>query len=428
MQALLAFRFWVREDLVYATRGINLHPMTSPRTLSTRQRLLNAALELFSSQGVTETTTRQIAERAEVNEVTLFRHFGNKHGLLLAVIEESEVFAQVGRSLAQQIAQTDDIHQALKEYAHDQLQAVEQIPELIRSVVGESGQYPAENRQALGRGFIQANQYIAQYLELAVQQGKLEAYLPAPKIASLLNSTLLGYAVIKFTSDFYELWDDQNDFLESLATLFMRGAIVPASPSKIHSLEAVKDLPDGMVHSILQRAKKSGSRDYALVYLLFGAGLKAQEIVTLERSHQICDSDQHLLQLNHTVGVKRQVPVNQRILGKRYGSYNNNPLTQWLKSRKDDQSAMFINEAKQPIAEEEIYVSWQACTSGLLTPEGQPPKIEQAQQTWCLEMLMRGMTLEDLSLLTDQSLPELQPYVQRAKAKVALEQAIKLDR
>ena len=400
--------------------------MSSPRTLSTRQRLLNAALELFVSQGVTETTTRQIAERAEVNEVTLFRHFGNKHGLLLAVIEESEVFAQVGRSLAQHIAQTDNIHQTLKEYAHDQLQAVEQIPELIRSVVGESGQYPTENRQALGRGFIQANQYIAQYLEAAVQQGKFEAYLPPAKIASLLNSTLLGYAVIKFTSDFYELWDDQNDFLESLAILFMRGAIAPASP--IESLEEVQDLPAAMVHTILQRAKKVGSRDYALFYILFGAGLKAEEIVTLERSHQICDSDQHLLQLNQGTGAKRQVPLNQRILGKRYGSYNNNPLTQWLKSRKDDQPAMLIHDAKQPLTEEDIRLSWQACTNGLLTPEGQPPKLEQAHQTWCLEMLMRGMTLEDLSILTDQAVAELQPYAQRARAKVALEQAIKLDR
>ncbi len=402
--------------------------MTSQRTSSTRQRLLNAALELFSSQGVTETTTRQIAERAEVNEVTLFRHFGNKHGLLLAVIEESEVFAQVGRSLAQHIAQTDNIHQTLKEYAHDQLQAVEQIPELIRSVVGESGQYPTENRQALGRGFIQANQYIAQYLEAAVQQGKLEAYLPPAKIASLLNSTLLGYAVIKFTSDFYELWDDQNDFLESLATLFMRGAVASASSIEASSLKEVKDIPAAMVHTILQRAKKIGSREYALCYLLFGSGLRAEEIVALERSHQICDNDQHLLQLNQTIGAKRQVSINQKILGKRYGSYNNNPLTQYLKNRKDDQSAMFINEAKQPLSQEEIRLSWQVCTTGLLTPEGQPPNIEQAHQTWCLEMLMRGMTLEDLSILTDQTVSDLQPYAQRARVKGALEQAIKLDR
>jgi len=49
---------------------------------------------------MTETTTRQIAE-AEVNEVTLFRHFGNKHGLLLVVIEEGSVFTQLGEALGE---------------------------------------------------------------------------------------------------------------------------------------------------------------------------------------------------------------------------------------------------------------------------------------------------------------------------------------
>ena len=59
---------------------------------STRQRLIDATLLLFAKQGIAETTTKQIAEQGEVNEVTLFRQFGNKQGLLLAVLEESEVF------------------------------------------------------------------------------------------------------------------------------------------------------------------------------------------------------------------------------------------------------------------------------------------------------------------------------------------------
>ena len=46
----------------------------------TRDRLIQAALSLFVSQGIAETTTKEIAEQAEVNEVTLFRHFGNKYG------------------------------------------------------------------------------------------------------------------------------------------------------------------------------------------------------------------------------------------------------------------------------------------------------------------------------------------------------------
>ncbi|NJR65601.1 MAG: TetR/AcrR family transcriptional regulator [Leptolyngbyaceae cyanobacterium CRU_2_3] len=180
---------------------------------STRQRLISAALDLFACHGVTETTTKQIAELAEVNEVTLFRHFGNKHGLLLAVIEEAAVFIHLGQTLVQQASQTSSIYQALKDYATACLQALESVPEVVRSVVGEAGQYPAENRAALGQGFTQANRYVAEYFATVINRGQLQTRLPAEKLASLLNEMLLGYAVIEFTSEFHELWRDREDFV-----------------------------------------------------------------------------------------------------------------------------------------------------------------------------------------------------------------------
>lgn len=407
---------------------------------STRQRLMNAALELFATQGVAETTTKQITELAQVNEVTLFRHFGNKHGLLLAVISDSAVFKDLAESLKKQANETESVYQALKEYASDRLQALEQVPELLLSVVGEARQYPVENRVALGQGLTQANSYVAEYLATVMEREQLHSNLPAEKLASLLNSLLLGYAVIEFTSEFHQLWDNRDEFLENLLELFLGKAISGDSrdlptqgesttePSlvetKFSSTEKVADLPANLVHLILQRAKKIGLRDYALMYVLFGAGLSVGEIVNLERIHQISEPHQHLLQIKDSV---RQVPVNQWIMGKQYGSYTRNPLTQWIKSRKDDQPALFLNDAGMPILEEEIQLRWQVLTEELLTPEGQPPTIEQAQQTWCVEMLSKGMELENLSILTGWSLTKLQPYARRAREKLALEQAIRLD-
>ncbi len=418
---------------------------------STRARLINAALELFSSQGVTETTTRQIAELAQVNEVTLFRQFGSKQGLLLAVIEDSAVFTHLGESLREQLNQTTQVDEALKNYASDRLQVLEQIPELLRSVVGEAGQYTLENRRALGRGITQANGDAARYLATAIEREQLHLRLPAEKLASLLNGMLFGYLVIELTSELHQLWENREDFLESLVALFLHGAVSPLAESSSSTIglkqnepprlpllrgetegkgvevmeQKVSDLPAPLVHSILQQAKKQGLRDYALAYVLFGAGLLPQEIVALERVHQIMDAHQHLLQI--TQGAVRQVPVNQWIMGKRYGSYTRNPLSQWLKSRKDDQSALFVNEVGQPISEEELRAFWQQFTSGLLTPEGQPLIVEQARQTWCVEMLMKGIDLEDLSILSGWDSTRLQPYARRAREKAALERAVRLD-
>ncbi|MEH2168910.1 MAG: TetR family transcriptional regulator [Nostoc sp.] len=404
----------------------------SSHLISTRQRLIQAALELFSAQGVSATTTRQIAEKAEVNEVTLFRNFGNKHGLLLAVLEESAAFKDLGESLVRRATPPGNVYQALKDYASDSLHALERVPEFVRSVVGEADQFPAENRRALGRGVTEANRYVAQYLATVIQQGHLNTYLPAEKLASLLNGMILGYAVIEFTSEFHELWEDRDDFLENLVELFLHGAMSSSAESTTNSLQGslitteVADLPASLVHEILQQARKWGVRDYALAYVLFGAGLSATEIISLERSHQIYDTQGHFLQIT-IPGFVRQVPVNQWILGKRYGSFTNNPLIKWLKNRKDTQTAMFLNETGTPMSESELEARWQVWSERLLTPQGQTPAIAQAQQTWRVEMLMRGITLENLSILTGCDRTQLQPYVRRAKEKSALEQATRLD-
>ncbi|MSP20414.1 MAG: TetR/AcrR family transcriptional regulator [Alphaproteobacteria bacterium] len=60
---------------------------------ATRAKLLSAAVAVFSETGYSGATTRAIAERAGVNEVTLFRHFGAKADLLVqAMATEAEKF------------------------------------------------------------------------------------------------------------------------------------------------------------------------------------------------------------------------------------------------------------------------------------------------------------------------------------------------
>lgn len=54
---------------------------------ATGDRILRAALELFSEHGYTDVTTRSIASAAGVNEVTLFRLFGTKKYLYISVFE-----------------------------------------------------------------------------------------------------------------------------------------------------------------------------------------------------------------------------------------------------------------------------------------------------------------------------------------------------
>ncbi len=50
--------------------------------------LVEAGAELFASQGFDETTTTDIAERADVSQRTLFRHFASKEAVLYGDMDE----------------------------------------------------------------------------------------------------------------------------------------------------------------------------------------------------------------------------------------------------------------------------------------------------------------------------------------------------
>ncbi|GIW46944.1 MAG: TetR family transcriptional regulator [Deltaproteobacteria bacterium] len=56
--------------------------------LSARDKILEAAIELFSEKGFSGTTTKEIAERAGVNEALIFRYFSTKKELYGAIIEK----------------------------------------------------------------------------------------------------------------------------------------------------------------------------------------------------------------------------------------------------------------------------------------------------------------------------------------------------
>jgi AcrR family transcriptional regulator len=54
---------------------------------STRQRILDVALELFATQGFAATTTRELSERLGFTKAALYYHFPTKDALLQALVE-----------------------------------------------------------------------------------------------------------------------------------------------------------------------------------------------------------------------------------------------------------------------------------------------------------------------------------------------------
>ncbi|WOD41554.1 TetR/AcrR family transcriptional regulator [Nodosilinea sp. E11] len=408
---------------------------------SARQRLVDAAFQLFSSQGVGATTTRQVADLAEVNEVTLFRQFGSKHGLLAAVMTEAEGLVGSSDRLDLATLGQSPTDVALQRFLAQCLDTLDQLSELVRSVIGEAGQFSSEQSQAMGRGLHTIRDFMAEGLETLLAQGS-GLGLPPEEVASLVMALLLGYVAIESTTSGLPdglpqpggLWPSRAKFIESVVDGLLSLRLQPTADSPLPDQASLStpalnpdtwiDLPPPIVHQIMQAARKLGSQTYALVYVLFGAGVAAAEVPLLTRASALYDSSQHIL----LVGPHhRQVPLNQWIMGKRYGTYTKNPLTRWLKSRSDNASALFLGPDDQPITPLRVRQLWAEVTADIVSPLGAPLTLDQARATWCVELLLKGLNRQELSLLSGLPVEALNPLVQKAQARSALAQALRLD-
>ena len=71
---------------------------------ATRARILDAAVEMFSKQGLDGASVRGIARRAEVSPAMVHHHFGSKEGLYEACIDVLyEGLLELQASLATQL-------------------------------------------------------------------------------------------------------------------------------------------------------------------------------------------------------------------------------------------------------------------------------------------------------------------------------------
>jgi len=109
--------------------------MTDPAP-STRDRILDAALLAFARDGLQGATTRTIAQEAGVNEVTLFRHFQNKEGLLGAVMTRV-VQSHHHEAPMEEEDWTADLKGNLLKFAQDLYAKLVRDEPFLRTMIGE---------------------------------------------------------------------------------------------------------------------------------------------------------------------------------------------------------------------------------------------------------------------------------------------------
>ncbi len=98
---------------------------------STNEKIVEATFEILREEGVSKATTKKIAAKAEVNEVTIFRNFKNKQNLIDATKEY--YLQKFMDELANIFDFTDDVE--IGDYLHDNFQELSNLSEKDFSIL-----------------------------------------------------------------------------------------------------------------------------------------------------------------------------------------------------------------------------------------------------------------------------------------------------
>lgn len=191
-------------------------------TDATRQRIIEAAMDLFTTQGYARTTTRAIAFAAGVNEVTLFRHFGSKKNLFMAGVQS---FNAAGFSGTFEQHLTGDYATDIRTMAHMQQQEMAHNYNMMRLLMCEVSEFGDVLDVALAGG--QDNMArIAAYFRRQIEAGVVRNDLDPAVLAHACDSLFSTAEFYRQTFGTDYLQDIDGDrLLDQLVDLFVQGTI-----------------------------------------------------------------------------------------------------------------------------------------------------------------------------------------------------------
>jgi AcrR family transcriptional regulator len=199
---------------------MSLTPPPDRQPEATRQRLLQAALQLFGQVGYAQATTRRIADAAGVNEVTLFRHFGSKKDLLAACIAAHNA---AGFSGTFNVGLSGDYPADILTMARRQTADTRRSQEVLRMLLCDARSVP-ELRQALLAGGRENFSRLSAYFQEQIDAGTVRPDLPAAALATAFDS--LFSSSVLFEHLFAEDLAPQlpvDELITPLVALFVRG-------------------------------------------------------------------------------------------------------------------------------------------------------------------------------------------------------------
>jgi TetR/AcrR family transcriptional regulator, mexJK operon transcriptional repressor len=161
-----------------------------PSSMKKRQRYLDVATELFLEQGYEATGLDQLIERCGGSKLTLYSYFGDKRGLLKAVVHE--VTEQLGEVLKFEATEEEELKNQLVMFACNYMKFIyaPKMLKLSRLVLANNQQEPELVSYFLERGAHHSQSTVLAFLEQQDRLGRLQiddAFLACEQLLGALK-------------------------------------------------------------------------------------------------------------------------------------------------------------------------------------------------------------------------------------------------
>jgi AcrR family transcriptional regulator len=154
---------------------------------------MDAMVELVHEKGYKGATTREIAKIAKVNEVTIFRLFGNKKGIVEAIIQKYSLIDLLEDIFQEKVVW--DIEKDLRMLVREYQAILEQKKTIILLSLKESGQF-AELDALLKQIPQKYIEIISDYFNKMIKKGKMK-HVDSYVISTNFAFINFGYFLMK---------------------------------------------------------------------------------------------------------------------------------------------------------------------------------------------------------------------------------------
>ena len=148
-----------------------------------RERILAAALEIFSTQGFANTTVQEIAAQAKVGKGTVYTYFATKEDVLANLLDEG--LAHMGQHMEERIKMLTDSGLKLRAILREQLRYFHDHRPLVRLLSREAWGYDHESSSVAQRIRSSYIGMLQEVIEKGIQAGELRA-LDSETVATAL--------------------------------------------------------------------------------------------------------------------------------------------------------------------------------------------------------------------------------------------------